>query len=85
MIRGSLADLYSTDFEGNVICGVLDCISKQHRARIHISPEEIYINSGILLIDMFLWRDLNIENKITNIIQKHSIMTNQNNRALISL
>ena len=71
LIRGSLADLYSTDFEGNVICGVLDCISKQHRARIHISPEEIYINSGILLIDMFLWRNLNIENKITNIIQKY--------------
>ena len=70
IIRHSIKDLYETDFEGNIICGVMDCISKQHRARLGLKENSTYINSGMMLIDLCAWRDQHIEEKIEAVIKK---------------
>lgn len=70
IIRHNLENLYNTDFEGNVVCGVMDCISQQHRARLGISPDDIYINSGMMLIDLQAWKKLGIEKNIENVVEK---------------
>ena len=70
IIRHSIKDLYETDFEGNIICGVMDCISKQHRARLGLKENSTYINSGMMLIDLCAWRDQHIEGKIEAVIKK---------------
>lgn len=70
IIRHPLKDLYETDFEGNIICGVMDCISKQHRARLGLKENSTYINSGMMLIDLCAWRDQHIEEKIETVIKK---------------
>lgn len=70
IIRHSLVELYNTDFEGKVVCGVMDCISKQHRARLGISPDDIYINSGMMLIDLKAWKAHNIERNIEKVVVK---------------
>lgn len=70
IIRHPIKDLYETDFEGNIICGVMDCISKQHRARLGLKENATYINSGMMLIDLCAWRDQHIEEKIETVIKK---------------
>lgn len=70
IIRHPIKDLYETDFEGNIICGVMDCISKQHRARLGLKENATYINSGMMLIDLCAWRDQHIEEKIEAVIKK---------------
>jgi len=70
IIRHPIKDLYETDFEGNIICGVMDCISKQHRARLGLKENSTYINSGMMLIDLCAWRDQHIEEKIETVIKK---------------
>lgn len=70
IIRHSLVELYNTDFEGKVVCGVMDCISKQHRARLGISPDDIYINSGMMLIDLQAWKAHDIERNIEKVVVK---------------
>lgn len=70
IIRHPLKELYETDFEGNIICGVMDCISKQHRARLGLKENATYINSGMMLIDLCAWRDQHIEEKIEAVIKK---------------
>jgi len=70
IVRHPLKELYETDFEGNVICGVMDCISKQHRARLGLKENSTYINSGMMLINLFSWRNQHIEEKIETVIKK---------------
>lgn len=70
IIRHSLKTFYSMEFEGNIACGVMDCISKQHRARVGLLEDAIYINAGVMLIDLYSWRAQHIEEKIETIIKK---------------
>ena len=70
IVRHSLKNLYETDFEGNIICGVMDCISKQHRARLGLKENATYINSGMMLIDLRSWREQHVEEKIEAVIKK---------------
>ena len=72
IVRHSLESLYKIDFEGNIICGVMDCISKQHRARLGLKENALYINSGMMLIDMNAWRERKIEKKIESVIRKNN-------------
>lgn len=56
LIRGSLESLYETDLEGNVLGGIEDFAIKTllaaHKKELGFKDEEIYINSGVLLIDL---------------------------------
>lgn len=70
IVRHSLNDFYNQNFEGNVVCGVMDCISKQHRARVGLKENDIYINAGMLLIDFQAWLKEGIEQKIESVIEK---------------
>lgn len=69
-IRTNIEKFYNQDFEGNTICGVMDCISKQHRSRLGLKEAEIYINSGMMLIDLKAWKENQIEDKILEVIKK---------------
>jgi len=69
-IRHNIEDFYNQDFEGKTVCGVMDCISKQHRAKVGLPETAIYINSGMMLIDLESWKANKIEDKITGIIEK---------------
>lgn len=70
IIRHSLKEFYETDFGENICCGVMDCISKQHRAKLGLKENETYINAGVMLINLCSWRNYNIEGKIKSIVNK---------------
>ena len=70
IIRHSLKNFYCTDFEGFVICGVMDCISKQHRARLGLGEDSLYINSGMLLVNMRAWRERCVDDNIESVINQ---------------
>lgn len=70
IVRHSLGEFYNQDFEGNIACGVMDCISKQHRARVGLKENDTYVNAGMLLIDLKAWVSNNIEQRIENIIDR---------------
>lgn len=69
IVRHSLKSLYETDFDGNVVCGVMDCVSREHRRQLGLVPGELYINSGVMLIDLKAWRQNSVELKIHQIIE----------------
>jgi len=72
IVRKNLLDFYNQNFEGNIICGVMDCISKQHRSRIGLDEKAIYINAGMMLVDFQAWHKHNIDKEIAKTIHKYS-------------
>lgn len=61
LIRGSLASMYETDLEGNILAGIPDLaintMLSAHKEEIGFKEEEPYINSGVLLMDLDKMRE----------------------------
>lgn len=65
IIVDSLEDLWSTDLTGYVIGAVSEpTIAKSHKALINFAPEDLYFNSGVLLINLKAWRQQHCEQTI---------------------
>ncbi|MCL5733621.1 MAG: glycosyltransferase family 8 protein [Patescibacteria group bacterium] len=72
MIKKDLSDLFFTDLEGKILGAVPDpAANNESRKRLGI-PEEIdYFNSGVLLIDLDLWKKNKTEQKILDFMFKN--------------
>ena len=55
LVLDSLENLYNTDISHCSAAGVLDCLSEGYRTNIGLSPNDAYINSGVLLVNMQKW------------------------------
>lgn len=85
LIRHSLQSFYKTDFEENIVCGVMDCVSKQHRLKLGIGEKDVYINSGVMLVDLNAWRKNRIEYKISEIVKSFNGRIPYADQGLINL
>ena len=65
LIHGSFASFYHMEFGGNILIGITDATppgwklferSQKHKERLGLSPEDVYVNSGVLLIDLMEMR-----------------------------
>jgi lipopolysaccharide biosynthesis glycosyltransferase len=72
LIRGSLDDLYDTDLQPYIIGGVRDAFSVMNKRVFGIKRGELFINSGVLLIDLLRWRKEKIEDSIYRLLGKNS-------------
>jgi lipopolysaccharide biosynthesis glycosyltransferase len=70
MTRRSLLPLWLTDLEGCVVGGVEE-FADVTQAKLGNPPEYPYINSGVLLVDLDLWRALGLDTKIIAAIADH--------------
>ena len=70
LINHSLCDLWNTDLEGYYIAGVKDIIAPQLKQDIQLLPTDIYINAGILLINIQEWKKNKIESQFIAYIKK---------------
>ncbi len=59
MIRGPVHSLYETDFQGQVLLGSPDTpagktsiIDGEHKARLGLCENDVYVNSGVLLMNL---------------------------------
>lgn len=71
LINHSLCDLWNTDLEGYYIAGVKDIIAPQLKQDIQLLPTDIYINAGILLINIQEWKKNKIESQFIAYIRKN--------------
>lgn len=85
LILDDLSELYDTDLEGCVIGGILDAFSKWHYKALDLGKEDIYVNSGIMLIDLKRWKEEKIEaGFIQEIIKKKGKLL-QGDQGLINI
>lgn len=59
VINHDLKELYDLDLKGNVIAGAEDWkYSYLHKQRIGLKEDDYYVNSGVLVIDVKAWRNM---------------------------
>lgn len=59
VVRTDIATLYNTDLKGNVIAACEDYLYQQvHKDRLELHVEDYYINSGVMVVDLNLWRKM---------------------------
>lgn len=68
MIVGSLDELWCMDLGDKVIAALKDAFSKYYRKNINLNYGDTMFNSGVMLIDLQKWRELNIETKLKNFL-----------------
>lgn len=71
IIRGSLEELWNTNIEDKLAAGVKDLISKRYYSNIGLDNEDIYINAGVLLLNIKELRKKNISNMIDVFFRKY--------------
>ena len=69
VVNNSLYDLYNMDIKDNLICGVIDVLVAENTSRLGLKK---YVNSGVLLMNLSLWRKEDIEKKFFNYIKNNS-------------
>ena len=67
----SLKELWNTDLQGCVLGAVQDFVNDRTKASVGVAPHEKYINAGMLLIDLNLWRKANVELESLRFINEH--------------
>lgn len=70
IIDGNLFPLWDTNLNNMYVAGVKDLIPPQLRSGVELSLHDDYINSGILLINLKLWREKKLENSFISYINK---------------
>lgn len=71
IVQSSLSDLFNTNMENKSVACVANgnLENELQNKRLGLSPEHIYFNAGILLIDCEKWRKENILNKTKQIAE----------------
>ena len=81
IVRGDIAELFNISLDGKTVGAVADCfqdLRREHLRKLCRSvqlleePEKLmYFNSGVILIDLDLWRKRGIEEKLLNFIREN--------------
>lgn len=56
IVCDSVSDFWNTQLDGALIAGVRDTVDRLFMEKIHLDPQEYYINAGILLVNLAEWR-----------------------------
>ena len=72
LVRGSLAPLWDVNMDGYLIGGCEDGIDVAHKKEVFLEETDIYINSGMMLINLKAWRDEGAEKKYIDFLLKHN-------------
>jgi lipopolysaccharide biosynthesis glycosyltransferase len=70
LVAGSLSELWSTDMKGKCLGGSLDCLGKPYFRLFGIDEGGMYLNSGVLLINLKLWRERRAGERVRDYVQR---------------
>lgn len=76
IVCGDIEHLEHYEMNGNVVCGVKDCISKNYKKNIGLDAQSPYINAGVLLIDLKSLRNKDLSKKIDLYMKKYEKFIN---------
>ena len=74
VVNGSLKSIWDMDMSHAVVAGAPDCLSDAYKSNIGLNPDNTYINAGFIVLNLKRIRELNLENKFFQYIEKNQQM-----------
>lgn len=71
IVTNTLHPLWEFDVRGYAVAGAEDCISKGHKKNIGLSEDDLYLQAGILLVNLKYWRENNLQQEFMDFIKKY--------------
>lgn len=72
IVNRSLEELWNTDMSGYCVAGVQDNPALYALEAVGMNRNDRYINSGVMLINLKLWKEKKVEEKIIQMIKEHN-------------
>ena len=71
IIRGDLGPLYAADRNSYIFYGVKDCIGRLYKENIGLDENDAYINAGVLLINLYMLRKIDMQTAVDQYMKKY--------------
>lgn len=71
LVVGTIQDLVNIEMGDNIVGMVLDSLVYKGKTSIGLNLSDCYYNSGVILINLDLWREKKCENMIVDTLKKH--------------
>lgn len=71
IVTGSLEELWQTDLENRVLAAAPDCVSDAYKTNIGMAPEGLYIQAGVILLNLKRIRQLELEKAFTAYLETY--------------
>lgn len=72
IVDGNIEDLYLHDFDSKIILAVKDCVSKAYKKKIGIKGDGVYINTGVMLMNLRKMRQFPMIERISEFVNQYS-------------
>ncbi len=76
IVEGNIEDLEEIDIDKKSIWGVKDCIGKKYKKNIGLSIDDIYINAGILILNLNKLRSVDVSERLHNFMKQYGKRVN---------
>lgn len=76
IIKGYIGELEDWDVSGKVFWGIKDCIGKEYKKNIGLKPDGLYVNAGVLLINLNDLRRVDINKRLSTYMTKYERLIN---------
>lgn len=76
IIKQNISDIWNIDMKDNIFYGVKDCIGKKYKENVGIDGDGVYINAGVLLINLDRLRKIAVLEEIDKYLSKYKSYIN---------
>lgn len=76
IIESDLSELEAWDVSDKVFWGIKDCIGKEYKKNIGIGAEGLYVNAGVLLMNLSKLRKISVKDRLSKYMAKYQKFIN---------
>lgn len=84
LVRGSLLELWNIDINEYYLAGVQDTTGKYSRISVGLEKGSGYVNAGVLLINIAMWRNIHLENSFFRYLKQRKFRVEFNDQGIIN-
>lgn len=84
LVNNDLTDLWNINLNNNWVGGVIDPLPNYLKTAVGMEPEDSYINSGVLIINLLEWRKNDFKSKVIKFIEEHDYNVVHHDQGIIN-
>lgn len=85
IVNGKIDELDKIDISNKIFYGVKDCIGGVYKKNIGLEKNDIYINAGVLLVNLNELRKINIGQRIDCFMKKYRVFINYADQDILNV